>query len=521
VLGSDNKRLRRQAAVVAAVALVSSACGARVSPYLGASTSAGGGSASGGIQSAGPLGSPASTVPGAATPGAGALTRAAAGPISSGSAGSAAHSSAGVPVAGSGARGGAVATPVAALTPSTFSFDPQQQAAYCTGSAGNTASAPGVTATTITAGNVSGITGAVSDSFTPGSQAVQAVFDAIDRYGGICGRQLRLDVQDDQQSSTSNQADISSLIPQVLAFVGSLSDADNGGVPAMESAGVPDLGPAINVNRSNSSVYWSATGGSVTVRNGQAYVNNAWMRGLQQHGQLPKSMAVLSYNIPISAQAGQEYAAVFQKLGVSICYSNYSIPPAPGTVMGSVVLSMQQRNCGGVFTTMDVVGNADMLQDMHQDGYSPQLVSTTYEGYTPDQIKLAGSSNAQGLDIGLSSVPLDAPVPGVQVYTQEMNTYQPGQPLTEFGLEAWADAELYVYALLKAGRNPTRQSLVSVLNGVTNWSSDGAFGPYTPHDRTSPPCVANVQYEGSAFTETWPSSGLFCSGTLVDVGPAG
>jgi hypothetical protein len=170
---------------------------------------------------------------------------------------------------------------------------------------------------------------------------------------------------------------------------------------------------------------------------------------------------------------------------------------------------------------MDVVGNGVMLRDMAADSYRPSLISTTYEGYTPDQISEAGGSqNAQGLDVALSSVPLTAAVPGVQEYGQEMATYQPGQPLTEFGLEAWADAELYVYGLLKAGRNPTRSSLVQALSQVSNWTSDGAFGAYTPNQRTGPPCVTNVVYRGSAFVQTWPSSGLFCNGQLVDVGPA-
>lgn len=502
--------------LVAASALLA-ACGARVPPYLAAT---GAGSAQGGVSANPGSGSAGEGVSGPTTSGSSANSPSAVGAVNGGSGPSGGSGTA--PGAGTGSGNGPSAAPVpaATLSPANFSYDPQTQAAYCTGSAGNTASAPGVTPTAIVAGNVSGISGPVSDSFTPGSQAVEAVFDAINRYGGICGRQLQLDVQDDQQNSSSNEADVEALVSKVLAFVGSLSDADNGGVAAMEAAGTPDLGPSINVNRSNSSVYWSATGGSVTVKNGQAYLNDSWLKGLQQYGDMPKSIAVLSYNIPISAEAGAEYASVFKSLGVSLCYTDYSIPPAPGTVMGSVVTSMQQHKCGGVFTTMDVVGNAAMLQDMQSDGFHPSLISTTYEGYTPDQITLAGSSASQGLDIGLSSVPLSADAPGVEEYTQEMDTYEPGQPLTEFGLEAWADAELYVYALIKAGRNPTRASLTSVLEGIDNWTNDGAFGAYTPRNRTGPPCVSNVQYKGSSWTQTWPSSSLYCQGSLVDVGPA-
>lgn len=526
------KRLHKASALVASAALLA-ACGARVPPYLAATGTGTGSSAttsgvgSGSLSGAGSVSAQSSqgagTGGGAASPSGAAPGGAAgspAGPAGTGSNQSSSGGAAATSGGGGGGGGVAVAVSPATLSPSNFSYDPQVQASYCTGTSGNTASAPGVTPTSITAGNVSGITGAVSDSFTPGYQAVEAVFDSINRFGGICGRQLELSVEDDQQNSSSNEADVQALIPKVLAFVGSLSDADNGGVPAMVSAGVPDLGPAINVNRSNSPVYWSATGGSVTIKNGQEYLNDGWLKGLQQYNDLPKSIAVLAYSIPISAQAGQEYAAVFKSLGVALCYTNYSIPPAPGTVMGSVVTTMDNDHCGGVFTTMDVVGNADMLQDMQSDGYHPPLISTTYEGYTPDQISLAGSQAATGLDIGLASVPLTADVPGVTEYSQQMATYQPGQPLTEFGLEAWADAELYVYALLKAGRNPTRASLTSALAAVSDWTSDGAFGAYTPSNRTGPPCVTNVEYNGSSFAQTWPSSGLYCQGTLVDVGPA-
>jgi branched-chain amino acid transport system substrate-binding protein len=514
-------------ALLTVVCFVIAACGARVPAYFPPSVTILSGQSG---QAAGQAGS-------ATAPGLGATGTNQSGPgstssgVSSGLGGSSTGTSpagtspgvttlGGTTQSGGQSRSGPAAATVASLTPSNFDFNPQAEAAYCTDTAGNTSSAPGVTPTSILAGNVSGLTGLVSDSFAPGYQAVTAAFDAVDRFGGICGRQLKLQTEDDQQSSSTNASDVEYLIPKVLAFVGSLSDADNGGVPAMVAAGVPDMGPAINTNRSNSPVYWSATGGSVTVRNGRAYLYNTWLNGLKAYNDLPKTIAVLSYDIAISAQAGQEFAQAFKDAGVGICYSNYAIPPAPGTEMGQIVSTMQSDGCGGVYTTMDVVGNADMLQDMQSDGYHPQLIATTYEGYTPDQISLAGQSAAQGLQVALDSVPLTDNNPGVQLYQQELATYEPGQPESEFGLEAWADAEMYIYALLKAGRNPTRASLVNVLSQITNWTSDGSFGPYTPRVRTAPVCSTNVVVRGSGFVRDWPSSGMYCNGQLIDVGPA-
>jgi ABC-type branched-subunit amino acid transport system substrate-binding protein len=490
--------------------MVATACGARVPPLLSVAASGPSGNVPG--QSSGPNQSTTTTVVGRAGTSARTIVTGGSGGHSVG--GSSGKGSTG----GTGSSGQNPSTPQAA---SAFNFNPQAEASYCTGTAGNTASAPGVTPTSINVGNVSGLTGAVSDSFSVGPPSVTALFKSINQFGGICGRQLNLQTEDDQQSSSSNASDVQFLIPKVLAFVGSLSDADNGGVPAMTSAGVPDLGPAINANRSNSPVYWSATGGSVTIRNGHAFLYNTALNGAKQYGDLPKNICILAYSIAISAQAAQQFAALYRQYGVPIPYTNYGIPPAPGATMGSVVNAMKKAGCQGVFTTMDIVGNAQMLQDMQDIGWRPPNISTTYEGYSPQQISLAGQGAAQGLQVGLNSVPLtESSNPGIALFEQEMGTWEPSTPLTEFGLEAWADAQLFVYTLLKAGRNPTRASITSALQGVINFTMDTAFGPYTPNQRTGGVCSVNVVVQGNGFARQWPPSGLYCNGQLIDVGPA-
>lgn len=512
---------------MAAVPLLAASCGARVAPFE-ASTVGAGSNAQQSQGATGPAGNTSATT--VASVGSGSHSSGST-PVSGGSVGSGSGSnnnpaSAGTVPSGSGnnatspAAGGLT---VANMTPSTFPFNPQQQAALCAGASGNKSSAPGVTPTSITLGNVSGLSGLIPSSFTPGYQAVTAAFNAVNRFGGVCGRQLRLKTEDDQQNASNNQADVQDEIPNVLAFVGSLSDADNGGVSAMVAAGTPDMGPAINTNRSNSSVYWSATGGSVIVRNGRAYILNGWINGLKANNDLPKSMAILSYSIAISANAGREFASAFQQAGVKICYSDYNIQAgAQATSIPSDVRQIQAAGCGGVYTTMDVVGNANMLDAMQQQGYSctSHLCAVTYEGYTPDQISTAGQSAAQGLQVALNSVPLTDPNAGVQAYQQELSEYEPGQSASQFGLESWADAELFIYAVMKAGRNPTRASLTNALSQITNWSTDGAFGPYSPRDRTGPLCVSDVIVKGSAFVRDWPNQGLYCNGQLIDVGPA-
>ncbi len=509
--------------LVVLAALGLPACGARVAPYLGAGAGIGQG---GETAVAGSVtGAPKS---GSATAGSPAAV--------AGSSGGIATSSTLGSSPGNQAPSPSTTEPSspAQLTQSNFAFDPATQAGYCTGTTGNTASAPGVSPTAITFGNVSGVTGPLTGTFGAGYEAVQAAFDGVNAAGGICGRKLDLLVENDNQDSSTNAADIANLIAHpVFAFAGSLSDADNGGVQEMVNAGVPDIGFALSPARSMAPVYWSLAGGSALyVRNGTAYSSDALMAGQKHFGQFPTRVALLSYNVPVSQQAGQMFEALYKYSGASICYSDFSLSVASASLQGDVI-EMESNHCNGIYTTLDVVGNAKLLQAMQQQNFYPPFYGSTFDTYTPAQIVEAGQSAAQGFQTTLSFLPLNSSNPVVQLYVSELHRYEPGKQPSGFGLEDFIGAQMIIYALVKSGHNPTRASIVDVFRSINNWTVGGAVPPSTAWSRApnfpgnQPPmyglpaaCSLEMVVKGNQFVRDWPAHGFYCGGGYVPIGPA-
>ncbi|HEY1826994.1 MAG TPA: ABC transporter substrate-binding protein, partial [Acidimicrobiales bacterium] len=197
--------------------------------------------------------------------------------------------------------------------------------------------------------------------------------------------------------------------------------------------------------------------------------------------------------------------------GGDVCYSDFAVSPASAS-LESDVESMQQNGCTGVIDTMDVTGNAKMLQAMQQQSYNPGYVAATFDAYTPDMITVAGQSAAQGLVVGLPFIPLNENQTMVQLYQQQLSTYEPGDQPSGFGFLAWEAGQMLVYALIQAGHNPTRANVVHVFSSLTNWTGGGALGGYTPSSRGVYDCDVDVQIKGTSFVRKAPASGLFCGG---------
>ena len=399
-----------------------------------------------------------------------------------------------------------------------FNYSAASEAAACTGTEGNTASDVGITPTEIRVGNVTGLTGVITNSFNQGPEGVQALFADINAHGGICGRKLRLIVQDDGEDAARNEANHRDLAPKVFAFVGSTSNADNAGVQAMVDNKTPDIGFAINENRGQSPVFWSASGSTLYKVNGKYMAYDALEAGLKKFNSFPKRVAALAYSIPISADAARQFMFRFKQAGAEECFTDYSITPGANYSLDSQVLQMKRNNCDAVFTTMDLSGNDKLLQSERRQNFKP-LTMVTFASYTPDQVSVSGEA-AEGLNTTINWIPFSESHPVLKIYLDQLKAYAPGKRPSSFGILAWAGAQMFVQGLIKAGRNPTRANLVKFFESLSNYDTGGLTTPVTPRlRRPVGPCIIQVEVKGGQFVRKWPPSGMFCSDNLVKSEP--
>ena len=86
-------------------------------------------------------------------------------------------------------------------------------------------------------------------ALAPG-MGLNAYFAYTNSQGGACGRQLKLDFQDDNLDSSANQNAYKTLVTKVLGIVGSFSVVDEGGSQVIkDNPTMPDVSYALSKAR--------------------------------------------------------------------------------------------------------------------------------------------------------------------------------------------------------------------------------------------------------------------------------
>jgi ABC-type branched-subunit amino acid transport system substrate-binding protein len=391
------------------------------------------------------------------------------------------------------------------------------------------ASAPGISPTTITIGYITSQTGVASSTFADGPAAAQARVALQNAQGGIDGRKIVLVPVDDLSSPTQDLTAAQDLVQTKGVFgIVDFSPFTFGGTRYLSQKGVPVTGfgfdgPEWALPTSSNMFSWSPLvdtpiTGSTYGYNGTALVMKAL--GVTKLGGL-------GYGISNSSQTSiRAILTAAEQLGISKCYENQSVPFG-GVDFTAAVLAIKQAGCDGIVGSFvdssDValsgaIKNAGLnnIKQMYFTGYDSQILNSPSAAAS-----FAGSIVAVSYDPASTN-------PAVQGMFSALKQYDPqykAGSIPDLGLYgSYISTDLMIAGLQKAGSNPTRASFISTLRQDGNYnaggllpSSIGFTGFGTPAMLPAQACAQYASISGGKFV--YFENGKLICGTLIKVNP--
>jgi len=367
------------------------------------------------------------------------------------------------------------------------------------------ASAPGVTAKTITIGSHQPLTGIAAPGYDEIAPASNAYFQYVNAHGGVYGRKIVYKYLNDQYNSSITTTDVRQLILQdhVFAIFDGLGTPTHLAVaPFINSEKVPDLFVASGCACWNAASSLPETFGWQInyIREGKilgAYIAShfkgekiAYFYQNDEFGQ--DGIKGLGYEIPASQVVAKE--------PYNVAASN------PAGEVGTLTAALKASKAQVVVAFAVPAFMALLRLSELSLGYSPTLVSSDVGS---DPITLAGLLNSFAKKSGafgsglIQGIITDSYLPSlgssndswIKLFTKIHSQYLPKLPLDGNVLYGMSVAYTFVQAMLKAGRNPTRQDLVNAVNG--GLPQGVSVAPYaysaTDHDGITGAYMAEVK----------------------------
>jgi branched-chain amino acid transport system substrate-binding protein len=376
-------------------------------------------------------------------------------------------------------------------------------------SSGQTASGPGISSSTIKIGFISSLTGDASSDYVNAAKAAEARVDLQNANGGVDGRKLQLVVRDDQSSPADNLVAAQELVSQDKVFA--VIDASSftfGAAKYLNQQGVPVTGDEFDgpewAEQPNTNMFsWGAPTSTPFGGTYYTYDNLA----LFLHNQGVTKLASLAYGIsPSAQQASKALIAAGAQHGITNCYQDFAIPFG-GVDFTAPVLAIKSKGCNGVSAPFVEASDVALSGAVKQGGVNATQLYFT--GYSSSVLtNSAARSGFDGSYVGSMFnfvTPNSATAQMLDAFAKYTNVQTGG--ILDFGTYTpYLGADLMVKGLQVAGQNPTRQSFITNLRQVTNYTAGGIlpspvsfanFGTVAMLPATS--CEYILQLQGSKF----------------------
>jgi branched-chain amino acid transport system substrate-binding protein len=395
---------------------------------------------------------------------------------------------------------------VLALSSIAFTAFPGAELAGAAAKTSCTTTAPGVTANSIKVGVVTPETGAAGETFQYTADGIKARFDAENAKGGVNGRKLEVVSADNATSPQQVSAAWKQLVEGENIFAGVGFDPLLFlAAPYLQQQGVPIVGYGLDGPE------WAK----------QPYTNMFnWGQGMvfptfpsyTQNGEFFKAQGVTKFAIlatginPSAKASAKAIIESVKKAGIDVVYQNLDVASGDNDFTADV-LAMKDAGANGVlgvFGTPEGVALATAIKQGGLEMKAAQL-GTSYSQKTLDDASVRAALD--GSFSGTTTVPYELKTKATKQAQAAFkkyakSAYKGGIP--DFSLSGgYLSGDLIIAGLKTAGECPTRESFMSALSKVTDYSASGLLpGPVDlSHFGQAPAQTCNwfTQLKGDKF----------------------
>jgi branched-chain amino acid transport system substrate-binding protein len=317
--------------------------------------------------------------------------------------------------------------------------------------------AEGVTDSAIKIGAYDAVTGPIPLTGKQMSTGWQAAVQAINEAGGINGRKLELDIEDDGYEPSRSVAAVHKLVERddVLLVTGLGTPTTVVDAKYLDRAGVPLLFPmgasSTQLNNAGLKELFMVHPAYLT----QAEIIIGW---LMDNAGVKKPCIIYQLD-----PAGEDHLAGMKKAAAA---RNVQIPVAEAFERGTTdfaapVLKTKEGGCDLVYTAMTLEASARVVTAADRLQFKPKFAGFTTQA-DATLIKLLGPL-AEGFYAADIMVRTDSDDPAVKTYLANLKKYAADAEPTFFTNYAYAAMMLIGDALKEAGTAPTRASVVAAL----------------------------------------------------------
>jgi branched-chain amino acid transport system substrate-binding protein len=391
-----------------------------------------------------------------------------------------------------------------------------------TAASANSASAPGITPTSVLVAQIASLTGSNASS-ADGTDAIVGAKARIalqNAHGGVYGRKIHLISLDDQTNPATATTAVQSAIETQGAFaLLSTSGLLFAAAPFLQQNGIPVIGDGDDGQEWCEQPYTNMfeITGECDARLPQYTTMAAFMKA---HG--VTDVASLGYGIsPSSAASARGFALAAQYEGLKVGYLDDNVPFGSVDVT-AYALAMKSAGVNGLYMSMAANTSVAMVTAAKQGGVNLK-VAVLPDGYgqgilsDPAAVQaVQGSYFTSGRE-----PPSELDFPALQAQKAAMKKYAGVTGVIGTGYtNGWLSADLFIKGLELAGRNPTRQSYIAALRKVSHYTAGGllavasnlTLAQFGHAPATN--CAYLVRMEGRKFVPV-PSSGRPICGHLI------